>query len=234
MEIDSASFDLDSALTNWISTNCASDELTPGDIKEIREHMTYTINMLIDEKGLNEEEALAVAKVRFGGKDVWAEEMQAVNDKNFQLKKIIILFIGVFGFVLGNYLVLCLDKILFLFLHYLGKNEDVILNNTKAFINFVYFLLIMFFIAAFYIHKPAFALLQKINFSMLTTIIFILLVFGSVIAEWYLVTKVNGATQDYGLRGNFFRTERNFKDLSLLICGIGYIFLFFRYRKVMK
>lgn len=234
MESDAASFDLDAALNNWVNINCSGDDLTPGDIKEIREHMAYTINKLVNENGLNEEEALAVAKIRFGGKDVWAEEMQAANDKNFQFKKIIILFIGVFAFVLGNHLVLCLDKILFISLHHFSISGDTILKTQKAFINFVYFSLILFLVAAFYMHKPAFALLRKINFSMLTTIIFILLVFGSVLAEWYLVTKVNSATQDYGLKGNFFRTERNFKDLSLLIGGIGYIFLFFRYRKVMK
>ncbi len=225
----SDSFNIESALSDWVKLNCSAEDMTPADTRDIREHMLFTVQELISEKELTEEEAFAVAKIRFGGKEDWAEEMQTVNEKNFQLKKLIILFTGVFAFIFTYYFILCLDKIIFLTLNYFNGNIEANIEVVKTFINMFYLLLIFFLVAAFFMHKPITLLLNKFEFRSSSVVLFILVTFVVVILEWFLVTKVSGSIKDTGLRTTLFFIERDFKYYYLLIWGIGYVVLFLRY-----
>ena len=230
-----SSFNIESALNNWVSQNCSANDMTPADINNMKEHMMLMVQDLIDEKKLSEEEAFAVAKIRFGGKDDWSEEMQTVNENNFRLKKIIILFGGIFVFLFANYFILCLDKLLFLTLNYFnGVIEENVVVSRYLF-KTIYLLTIFLFVAAFYMHSPLIWIMNKFSFRPTFVVIFILFTFGLVILDWYLVTKVSGSVKDIGIKNVIFFMERNFKNFFLLICGLGYIALFLRYyKKFMK
>jgi len=129
-------FELNKAIEQWEKFNFSQKDLTPSDKAEFKDHVLNAIDELL-EKDLSEEEAFTIAKMRFGDKEDWGEEMQSLNEDNFQLKKIIQLFSGVFTYIFSFNLVLCLDKLLIIGLNY--YNGDVISNLkiVKIFINIV-------------------------------------------------------------------------------------------------
>ncbi len=86
---------------------------------------TLVINEL-KEKNLTDEEAFAVTNMRFGGAKDWSDEMRSMNEDNFQLKKVVLLFSGIFMFILSYNLITSVNKLLFLWLSY--TNGDAIAN----------------------------------------------------------------------------------------------------------
>lgn len=228
---NSDDFSLDKAIGEWEKISFSQNDLTPKDKAEFKDHILNTIDELID-KGLSEEEAFIIAKMRFGDKDDWGNEMQIVNEKNFQLKKIVVLFSGVFAFVFSYYFILCLNKILFLVLYSYSLDAETIIDAIKIFFNIVCLTTTFLFVAIYFLHRPVIWLLNKFNLSLRKVILFILIMFSLIILEWYLVTVISGTIGDVSLRNTMFYVERNFKYYFVIILGIGYILIFNRYNKI--
>ena len=227
----SDSFNIESALNDWLNYNCSTEDMTPADTRDMKEHMLCTVQELVEEKELSEEEAFAIAKIRFGSKEDWADEMQTVNEKNFQLKKIIILLGGVFAFFFANYFVLCLDKVILLILNYLNGPSLANAEVAKYIIKVSCLFTIFLFVAAFFMHSPLLWIMNKLKLRFSFIISFIIVVFSLVIFDWYLVIKISSSIKDIYMKNTLFYAERNFKYYYLLIWGIGYIVLFLRYFK---
>ncbi len=223
-------FDLKEAIEMWEESNFSQKELTPANTKEFKSHILDSIDELI-EKDLSEEEAFAIAKLRFGDRKDWGEKMQRINEDNFHLKKVIMLFSGVFAFILSNSLVLCLNKLLIIGLNYYNGNAAANIETLKIFVNFVYFLSISSIIALYFLHEPMIWLLRKLKFKPIIIIPFVILLIVLVLLEWYLGPQVRKSIDDVTLSSMFLYIERNFRYLFLFIISVGYVVLIIKYNK---
>lgn len=227
---NSTEFMLDEALAQWENSNFSQTNLLPSDREEFKDHILNTIDELKN-SGLSDEEAFVIAQMRFGEKPIWGDEMQAQNEDNFQLKKVILLFTGVFAYIFSLYFILCLDKLLMLFLNTVNDNIGVNIGITKNFLYIVFFLTIFSIVALFYRYKPTIAFFNRLRIKPIHIILFVALMLFTVLFEWYLIPQIAISIKNITWRNLFYYHERNFKFVYLLTTGIGYIVLFYRFRR---
>jgi len=108
-------FNLQEATNEWLKTNTDNLNITEEDKEEMLDHFRSTI-LQLQNKGLSDEEAFIVAKIRFGGSEHWGEDFEKVSSDNFQIKKIIsffygvmvyfIIYLGILFFINGSYMLL--------------------------------------------------------------------------------------------------------------------------------
>ncbi len=87
-------FQLNHAVNKLIAAISAKGTVTNEDEKELSTHLFETVETLT-KKGLSEEEAFEVAKLRLGKKEELAIEFQKVNGINMLNKEWVFIFIGV-------------------------------------------------------------------------------------------------------------------------------------------
>jgi len=223
-------FDLNTALDKWVKYNCSGEDLTPADVQEMRDHFLNTVNEL-KEKNLTEEEAFAVAKIRIGGAHDWGDEMKNINEDNFQLKKIVLLFSGIFMFILSYNLITSVNKLLLLGLNY--YNGDVVANVeiSKIYFNIIYLVAIFAIVTLYYLHKPMVWLLNKLSHNPKWLVH--LLIFSAlfIVLDRFLVPLVRKSLNDKLLTDTFFTTEKYFEYIFSFIIGIGFFIIYRKYRK---
>ncbi len=81
------------AIESWIQETVSKKSLTLQDERELRSHFVESIEHLV-EKGLSDEEAFAVAKIRTGSPDIVATEFEKVNGLNMFQHEWVFLFYG--------------------------------------------------------------------------------------------------------------------------------------------
>lgn len=223
-------FNLEAALAQWEKSNFSQADLTLADKEEFKNHILNTIEEL-KEKGLSDEEAFIVVQMRFGEKKNRVAKKNVNNKDNFQLKKLIILFSGVFAYIFSFYFILCLHKILILFLNLLNGNKHANYETIKPYFHIIYLITIFTIVAFYFMHKPVVLFFKRLKISPIQVNLFVGIMIFTVLFNWYLALQVKKSLDDIFLLNAFFYSERNFKYLFLLITGIGYIILFYRYRK---
>lgn len=223
-------FDLNTALEKWVKYNCSGEDLTPADVQEMRDHFLNTVNEL-KEKNLTEEEAFAVAKIRIGGAHDWSDEMKSMNEDNFQLKKVVLLFSGIFMFILCYNLITSVNKLLLLGLNY--YNGDVVANIeiSKIYFNIIYLVTVLAIVALYYLHKPMVWLLNKMsqNPNWLIQLLVISAIF--IVLDRFLVPQLRKSLEHQTFIDTFFLTEKYFEFIFPSIIGIGYYIIYRKYRR---
>lgn len=87
-------FQLNHAVNKLVASISTKGTVTIEDEKELSTHLFETVELLT-KKGLSEEEAFEIAKIRLGKKDELANEFQKVNGINLLNKEWVFIFIGV-------------------------------------------------------------------------------------------------------------------------------------------
>ncbi|WP_303924991.1 hypothetical protein [Draconibacterium sediminis] len=226
-------FNLNSALDCWIEVNCSKEDMTPSSIVEIRDHMLLTIEELVEEKDLTTEEAFAVMKVRFGNSDDWAEEMQIMNDDNFQLRKVVFLFGGVLVYFILYHFIIATAELLYFWLDYYN-NQPAEFNilRIQQYIITCYFLTSGGIVTLFFMEKKIISFLSRVKIKPLIILVLFFLLLVLFILGRYLKYEIGN--QFGGHTRENYKFLKSFSDLSYIypvIFGLGFIMLFFRYRK---
>ncbi|NQU54029.1 MAG: hypothetical protein HQ522_15990 [Bacteroidetes bacterium] len=225
----SGEFDLKAALEQWEKSNFSQKEVTPADKKELKSHILDSIDEL-QENGLSEEEAFAIAQMRFGDRKDWGEEMQTLNEDNFQLKKIVLLFSGVILFIFFYNLILCSNRLLLLWSNYYNGDVESNVKNVRVFYNVTYALLVSSIVALYFLHEPIKWLFEKVILNSKWIILLILALIVVVGAERLLAPQLRDSINNASLEDTFFSLERYFKYIYIFIIGIGYVSIYKRYQ----
>lgn len=223
-------FELKEAIENWEKSNFSQKDLIRSDNVEFKDHILNSIDDLL-EKDLTEEEAFTIAKMRFGKREDWAEEMQNLNEDNFQLKKIVLLFSGVFLYILSYNFFICLNRLILLLANYYNGDIASNVENVKVFYNVVYALMVSGNVALYFLHKPVKWFFERISINTKWVILFIVLVIIVVLAERILVPQVRNSINDKHFETIVFVSETYFKYINFLIIGVGYIIVYYKYNK---
>lgn len=226
----SDSFELKEAIDNWEKSNFSQKELIASDKAEFKDHILNSIDELL-ENDLSEEEAFTIAKMRFGNREDWAEEMQIMNEDNLQLKKIVLLISGILLFIFSYKFILCINRIILLWSNYYSGDVVSGVENSKVFFNIIYVLSISTMVALYFLHEPIKWLLKHVILNTKLIILFILVFIIVVGAERFLAPQVRNSIDDRLLKDAFFNIERYFDYFYFLIICIGYLAIFKRFSK---
>lgn len=229
--VNSNGFNLNEAIDKWEGANFSQEDLTPSDKAEFKDHIFNIIDELL-EKGLSEEEAFTVAKMRFGDKNEWGEGMRMLNEDNFQLKKIIFLFSGVILYILSYNFFLCVERGILLWSNYFNGNVESNVENVKLTYNIIYALLISGIVALFFLHKPIKWIFQRITLNLKWVILLVFLLIIFVVLERFLKPQIRKSVDSKYLEDIVFVSETYFKYISFIIVCLGYIVIYYRYENI--
>jgi hypothetical protein len=224
-------FDLKSALKSWEQSNLSKQELTPSDIKELKEHFLITLEE-IKSKGLSEEESFAATCVRFGSKQYWGNNMQELNNSSFQLKKLVLFLGGVLFFLFCHYLVLDVHRGTLILLSNIYGNVELSLKVSAIIIDTVYlfsFLIIM--ISIFTRKIPFIEVIERIKPTPKMAVILLMVVLVLFVLERYLYVTLRSVIGHYYFANTFYFKERDFQIIFPFLFCIGFLIMYLKYHK---
>ncbi|MDX8339755.1 hypothetical protein SLH46_11210 [Draconibacterium sp. IB214405] len=224
-------FDLITYVDQWLELNCQNDEFLPEDVLQIKSDLLSSIDDIIDEFEVSEEDAFGIACERMGSRFEWQGEMKQVNEDNFQLKKVVLLFGGVIFYIFSYHFILSLNRLVLLMSIAINGNIADNVANSSTFFNLVYFITISGLAAVYFWHKPIKILFSRITASTTLNVIIVIATLASVVLELYLGPKVKLSIEDIYSNTLFFNKEITFKYMYFCIFLIGYILLFKKYTK---
>jgi hypothetical protein len=137
-------FQLDTAINSLLHEVSEKGTLTSEDSRELKSHLNDSVHQLIH-KGLTEEEAFEVAKMRLGNKEELAHEFEKVNGTSLVNKEWVFIFIGIgFSIIIGNLL-----KFLQVIISYMHKSGKISSSVGTIFVSIPYLLLIFLVVYIF-------------------------------------------------------------------------------------
>ena len=223
-------FDLNSAIQKWEKSNFSQKEITPVDRDEIKGHIYELIDEL-QEKDLTEEEAFSIAKLRFGDRKDWGEEMQTINEDSFQLKKVVMLFTGVIIYFISFNLILSSSRVIFLISNFINGDASGNIESVKIFFYAIYALTASCIVATYFLHQPIKWLLNMKSLGPVKMLYLFLALILIVAIERYLVLHINISLQERPLKSSYENVELYFEYIYLFIVILGSIIIYMRYNK---
>ncbi|WP_167619126.1 permease prefix domain 1-containing protein [Maribellus sediminis] len=228
-------FNLQKAMDDWLKANTDHLHITDDDKEEMLDHFRSTINELI-KQGLSDEEAFAVAKIRFGGSDNWGDDFKQVSSDNFQAKKLITFFFGIMVYFIINLTILLFINLVYIGLDYFGASTSTFnLKTAKQFFYVVYIAvpILMFLLFRFRNKLLPYLKSTRLNFGKLLWAFAILLVVLAGERYTYpLIRTVLEPLQNWQYILTQYRTlQRDFQFYFPIIIIISFIILFLLYRK---
>lgn len=228
-------FDLQKAIEDWLKTNTEDLQITEDDKEEMLDHFRSIIHEL-QKLGLSDEEAFAVAKIRFGGAENWGEDFKQVSSDNFQVKKIITFFYGVMV-----YFILYLAILFFINLTFMAlfKFTDTSVAFKLSFIHKIYYLIyiavpiILFLLYRF--RNDVIPLLKRKQLSLgrlLWTFALLLIVLAGERYTYPLIRKVVEPIENWKhIVSSFGLYQRDFQYFFPITIVVSFIILYLLYRK---
>lgn len=222
-------FDLIASVDQWLELNCQSDEFLPEDVLQIKSDLLSSIDDIIDEFEVSAEDAFGIACERMGNRFEWLGEMKQVNEDNFQLKKVVLLFGGVIFYIFSYHFILSLNRIILLISNRVNGNIYDNVSNAATYFNLIYFILIAGILAVYFWHNPIKWLFSKIAGSTTISIFVVIVTIIFVVLELYLVPEVRKSIENKAYITSFFNKETIFRYSYFGVFLIGYILIFKKY-----
>jgi hypothetical protein len=107
----SNTFNLDNEINQWFGEKRTNPSFTASDREELKNHLYEIIDALI-EKGLDEEEAFVVAKMRLDIDSEMEKEYNEGNKPILQMRSSLLILAGVLVYFMLYYFILSTSKIL--------------------------------------------------------------------------------------------------------------------------
>lgn len=230
---DTTKFNLDSALDNWLRTDCHPKNNKPSHIANQHAHFRQSVEELTTRKGLTDEEAFAVVKARYHGSACFSSNIKEVNDENYHLQKIIFLFAGILMCFIIFYLIVITSELYFLVLtHFNNASTALNIEKLSDFIKATYIIIIGVLFILFLLDDIAVNLLNKIQFKLTVAFVLIALLVVLIFAENILLEKALNSIGDHVVhRGSFYKAVEKIRYYYATILAIGFLVLYFRYTK---
>ncbi len=228
-------FDLQEAIDNWLKTNTDHLNLTDDDKEEILDHFRSTVNEL-QKLDLSDEEAFAVAKIRFGGAENWGDDFKKVSLDNLQVKKVLTFFFGIMVYFILYLAILFLINSVCIALYHFGENTVAFNQKTVKLIYYVVYIaipLIMFSLFRFRYRLLASLKRKNLSFGkLLWTFVFLVVALLGERITYPLVKIVVKPYENWQfILSNHRMLQRDFQFYFPIIIVVSFIFLFLLYRK---
>lgn len=225
-------FDINIHIEKWQSEIENVDSLTEGDREELKSHFLDIFDSL-KAKDLDDEEAFLVTKKRLGKSSDWDEDYQTVNNPLLQMRKSLVVFMGVLLYFFTYYLFGFTSKLLYILLHEFGVDGYICLAWLIRYLIFVHFVFILLVAAIYFFDQKVINLLYKLEFRFNKSLTFLLSTFilGMLNTFSYVISK-NISMPDVYLKSRLSTVFGYYENYTfpILIC-ISFFVLYVKYKK---
>ncbi len=228
-------FNLQENIDIWIDKIKVEPSITEADIEELHSHLLDLIDDLKG-RGLNDKEAFLVASKRLRVSDDLADEYRQENNNVIQMRRSLIILVGVLIFFLVYYFIKAFSKAVFVSIYSFSESNGILAIEwyNRILISW-YFIFLFFFVGVYFFEKKVTVFLEKVKLKPKHTILIFGLTVALGLADFYfrpLIKKL--------FEGEFFVIDRyihstGYFELSfpIVIC-IGFIFIYYKYYKKAK
>jgi len=232
---NNSNFNLQERIDLWIYDLNSKPYITEADSEELRTHLFDIIEHL-KEAGLDDEEAFLVATKRLGNIDDLIDDYEQTNFDILQVKKSLIIFLGVLLYFLNFYFIKSSYKVLIFTLLTTNHTEGLLaLNWGKRYLICWYFIVIIFFVSIILMERKTLSFIEKIKFKPKHTILLIFLTFIFALIDYCINPLIKNTLLDnYYLQDLFIHTILYYDVTFPFLISIGFVFIYYKYQNKTK
>ncbi|KAF0234064.1 MAG: hypothetical protein FD181_3732 [Prolixibacteraceae bacterium] len=158
----SNTFNLDNEINQWFGEKRTNPSFTASDREELKCHLYEIIDALI-EKGLDEEEAFVVAKMRLDIDSEMEKEYNEGNKPILQMRRSLLILAGVLVYFMLYYFILSTSKILIIALQLNDVSKTVTIEWVSRYLLTWHFLIAIFFVSLYFLESKTINFIEKLK-----------------------------------------------------------------------
>jgi hypothetical protein len=227
----SNTFNLDNEINQWFGKQQTNPSFTASDREELKCHL-YEIIDALTEKGLDEEEAFVVAKMRL---DIDSEMEKEYNEGNkliLQMRRSLLILAGVLVYFMLYYFILSTSKLLIIALQLNDVSKTVTIEWVFRYLLTWHFLIAIFFVSLYFLESKTINFIEKLKLKPKGTIAFLAIAALLAIIDTCLYPIVkNMLEKNIPVLSILFQNYNYFEFSFPFIIGLGFIFIYYKYHK---
>jgi hypothetical protein len=233
MEVNN-SYNLTEKVNDWAESLRTRPTLTESDVEEMKSHLYDSFEALM-EKGLSEEEAFILAKMRMGDSPGLDEAFREANQPVIQMRRSLSILAGVLVYFAAYFFILSTSKLLLILLLQMetGANEAVLW--VSRYLVTWHFIFLLALLSIYFLENKTVVFLERVNFSPKNTVIFLAGVIVIALVEQSLLPVVKNMMDDVPVsRSNLLHYYNYFQLTFPFLMCMGFIFIYSKYYKKTK
>jgi hypothetical protein len=227
----SNTFNLDNEINQWFGEKRTNPSFTASDREELKNHLYEIIDALI-EKGLDEEEAFVVAKMRLDIDSEMEKEYNEGNKPILQMRRSLLILAGVLVYFMLYYFILSTSKILIIALQLNDVSKTVTIEWVSRYLLTWHFVIVLFFVSLYFLESKTINFIEKLKLKPKGTIALLAIAALLAIIDTCLFPIVkNMLEKNIPLLSNLYHYYIYFEFSFPFIIGLGFIFIYYKYHK---
>jgi hypothetical protein len=221
-------------VNDWAEGLKAKPSFTESDIEEMKGHLFDSCKSLML-KGLSEEEAFILAKLRMGDSPELDEAFKEANQPVLQMRRSLYILAGVLVYFAAYFFILSTSKLLLLLLLQgeSGANEAV--SWISRYLVTWHFIFLLFLVSIYFLEAKTIAFLERFKFPPKITVVLIAFVVVIALVDHSLLPEVKNMMKDVPLfRSNLIQNYNYFELTFPFLMWLGFVLIYFKYYKKTK
>lgn len=228
------SFNFADQVNDWAESLKARPSLTESDIEELKCHLYDSCESLM-EKGLSEEEAFILAKMRMGDSPELDEAFREANQPVIQMRRSLYILAGVLVYFASYFFILSTSMLLLIVLLEGGTGANEAVNWVSRYLITWHFVFLIFLVSIYFLEAITVAFLERFRFPPKITVVLLVFVVVMALADHSLLPVVKNMMKEVSaLRSNILQYYNYFELTFPFLMCLGFIFIYSKYYKKTK
>ncbi len=229
-----SSFNIEEEVNSWAGSLKDKPVLTESDVEEMKNHLYDSCEALM-EKGLSEEEAFMVAKMRMGDSPELDEAFREANQPVIQMRRSMYILAGVLVYFASYFFILSTSMLLLILLLQGETEVTGAVNWISRYLVTWHFILLIFLVSIYFLEAKTVAFLERFKLPPKITVILLVFVVVMALADHSLLPVVkNMMKDDPALMSNIIHYYGYFELTFPFLMCLGFIFIYSKYYKKTK
>jgi len=224
-------FNLEAQINQWLDKNRRNPSFTVSDLEELKNHL-YEIIDVLTEKGLDEEEAFMVAKMRLNIDFEVDKEYEEGNKPIIQMRRSLLILAGVLVYFILYYFILSTSKLLIISLRLFDVSKSISIDWVYRYLLTWHFGIVVFFASLYFLESKIINFIEKLKLKPKGTIVLLAITALLAIIDTSLFPIVKNMLEKNIPVLSLLYQNYNYFDFSFpFVIGVGFIFIYYKYHK---
>lgn len=229
-----AVFNFTDQVNDWAESLKARPSLTESDIEEMKCHLYDSCEALM-EKGLREEEAFILAKMRMGDSPELDEAFREANQPVIQMRRSLYILAGVLVYFASYFFILSTSMLLLILLLKGGTGANEAVNWVSRYLITWHFIFLIFLVSIYFLEAITVAFLERFRFPPKITVVLLAFVIVIALLEHSLLPMVKTEMSNVPVIRSKLMQYYNYFELTFpFLMFLGFIFIYSKYYKKTK
>ena len=224
-------FDLEKSVNDWGNELLSTQAFTNADIEELKSHL-LDLYYDLQEQNLSKEEAFLVAVTRLGRSTDWSSEFEQANQKIIDLKKAVLIVIGILYYFLSYYAIRVFLAIVLLVNIIIVKESIYAVKNIKYAIIILLSVVGSFIFVLFKRGSSVIDEFKNVKISAKKIITTFLITTGLAIANHCMLPFIHQLIPETWLRAQYANTINYFSYAYPFLILLGLLIFHIKYLKI--